>query len=71
MLHMLQILPLGSRAILKLTFADSKEEELDITEMHAGKVYDHIASRIEERAMTDVLKQNSFVGKKLATGWGL
>eukprot|EP00892_Ulva_mutabilis_P010763 jgi/Ulvmu1/8059/UM004_0296.1 len=66
-----KILPSGSAASLKLTFADGQKEELDITRLQAGQVYDHIASRIEEKAMTDVLTQNNFVGKKLATNWGL
>jgi hypothetical protein len=66
-----QILPLGSPSNLRMTFADGKEEELDISSMHAGKVYGHISSRIEERAMTDVLTQNKFLGKKLTSGWGL
>lgn len=67
----MQILPLGSPSNLKMTFADGKQEELDISSMHAGKVYSHISSRIEERAMTDVLTQNKFLGKKLTSGWGL
>lgn len=68
---LLQIVPSGNPALLKLTFADGKNEELDISAMQAGQVYDHIASRIEERAMNDVLTQNNFVGKKLSTSWGL
>lgn len=54
-----------------MMFADGKEEQLDISSMQAGKVYDHIASRIEERAMTEVLTQNDFLGKKLSSSWGL
>lgn len=66
-----QIVRPGRAALLKLTFADGQKEELDISRMQAGQVYDHIASRIEERAMNDVLTQNNFVGQKLATSWGL
>lgn len=46
-------LPAVQILLLKLTFADSKQKELDITDVQAGRVYDHIASRIDERAMTD------------------
>lgn len=69
--YSLQIVPPGSTALLQLTFADGQNEELDISHMQAGQVYAHISSRIEERAMSDVLTQNNFVGKKLATSWGL
>lgn len=65
------MVPQGGNASLKMVFADGKEEHLDISNMHAGKVYGHIASRIEERAMTEVLTQNKFLGKKLTSSWGV
>jgi hypothetical protein len=61
----------GSPAFLTLTFTDDTVEKVEITQMNLGQTYDYIASRIEERAMQEVLAQNKFVGKRLTSAWGL
>lgn len=61
----------GGEDHLRLAFADAQKEELNITEMHAGQVMEHIKSRVAEKDMHAVLTKHEFVGKKLSTEWGL
>ena len=61
----------GQDASLCLVFADGKSETLDITDMHAGQVFSHIRSRIQEKDMSQVLVKHDFQNKKVESRWGL
>lgn len=66
-----QIIGAGKPASLTVKFADGQQESLDISSMHGEQVFEFISRRAQERTMQDVLAKNNFVGKKLASAWGL